>query len=117
MDDATRERAEGLLEQARAREPAGDTDGLMALDEAIHRVVWAGSGNPYLAETLERYFALSLRVWYLVLDRVPGLGATVFDHARLLEAILDRDPARARTLMRDHVIGFEREIMAAFSRD
>jgi DNA-binding GntR family transcriptional regulator len=117
MDATTRARAEALLEEARARESAGDPDALMALDEAIHRVVWEGSRNPYLVETLERYFALSLRVWYLVLDRVPGLGATVFDHARLLEAILDQDPALARTLMREHVIGFEREIMAAFSRD
>jgi DNA-binding GntR family transcriptional regulator len=117
MDATTRARAEALLEEARARESAGDPDALMALDESIHRVVWEGSRNPYLVETLERYFALSLRVWYLVLDRVPGLGATVFDHARLLEAILDQDPALARTLMREHVIGFEREIMAAFSRD
>jgi DNA-binding GntR family transcriptional regulator len=117
MDGATRERAEALLEQARAREGAAGAAALMRLDEAIHRVVWEGSRNPYLAETLERYFALSLRVWYLVLDRVPALGATVFDHARLLEAILERDPARARTLMREHVIGFEREIMAAFRRD
>ena len=53
----------------------------------------------------------------MVLDRVPGLGAAVFDHARLLEAILDRDAHRARELMREHVVGFEREIMAAFSRD
>ena len=60
---------------------------------------------------------LSLRVWYVVLDRVPGLGAAVVDHARLLEAILDRDAERARALMREHVIEFEREIVAAFNRD
>ena len=87
----------------------------MKLDEQIHRTAWEGSQNPYLIETLERYYALSLRVWYVVLDRVPGLGAAVFDHAKLLEAILDRDPAQAKALMREHVIGFEREIMAAFS--
>jgi DNA-binding GntR family transcriptional regulator len=117
MDDGTRARAEALLENALSRDGITDTDALMALDEAIHRVVWDGARNPYLAETLERYFVLSLRVWYLVLDRVPGLGTAVFDHAVLLQAILDRDPGRARSLMREHVIGFEREIMAAFSRD
>jgi DNA-binding GntR family transcriptional regulator len=117
MDGAVRERAEALLAQVRELERTADADALMKLDEAIHRVAWEGSHNPYLIETLERYFALSLRVWYLVLDRVPGLGAAVFDHARLLEAMLDRDAPRARELMREHVIGFEREIMAAFSRD
>ena len=45
---------------------------LMSLDEEIHRLSWEGSRNPYLIETLERYFALSLRVWYVVLDRVPA---------------------------------------------
>jgi DNA-binding GntR family transcriptional regulator len=117
MDGATRARAEALLEQVRSLERAADADALMALDEAIHRVAWEGSQNPYLLETLERYYALSLRVWYVVLDRVPGLGAAVFDHTRMLEAMLDRDPAAARALMHEHVTEFEREIMAAFSRD
>ena len=97
------------------RDAGGDE--LMHIDEAIHRVAWEGSRNPYLIETLERYFVLSLRVWYVVLDRVPGLSGAVLDHAQLLEAILAGDAARARTLMREHVIAFEREIAAAFSAD
>jgi DNA-binding GntR family transcriptional regulator len=115
MGGAVRERAEALL--ARLGElgrSAADADALMRLDEEIHRVAWEGAGNPYLLETLERYFALSLRVWYVVLDRVPGLGAAVFDHARLLEAMLAGDAVRARELMREHVVEFERSIMAAF---
>jgi DNA-binding GntR family transcriptional regulator len=115
MDDILRERGEALLEQVRDFERTADADALMKLDEAIHRFAWDGSRNPYLIETLERYFVLSLRVWYVVLDRVPGLGSAVFDHARLLEALLARDAGRARALMREHVIDFEREIMAAFS--
>ena len=117
MEAALRERAEAMLEQVRELERAADADELMRLDESIHRLIWDGSHNPYLIETLERYFVLSLRVWYVVLDRVPGLGASVVDQAHLLEAILDRDPARARSLMREHVLAFEREIMAAFSHE
>jgi DNA-binding GntR family transcriptional regulator len=115
LDDATRERASALLQRiATVKASAG---ALMGLDEAIHRLVWDGAQNPYLAETLERYFVLSLRVWYVVLDRVPALGAAVVDHARLLEAILAGDGERARALMHEHVIEFEREIVAAFNRD
>ena len=116
LDGPVRERAETLLGRLRDGREA-DADALMALDEEIHRVSWEGAGNPYLAETLERYFALSLRIWYVVLDRVPGLGAAVFDHARFLEALLDGDAAGARSLMHEHVVEFEREIMAAFSRE
>ena len=98
MDDELRGRCEALLERVRTLDRAADADALMALDEAIHRLAWEGSRNPYLIETLERYFVLSLRVWYVVLDRVPGLGSAVFDHAKLLEAMLarDADAARAR---------------------
>jgi DNA-binding GntR family transcriptional regulator len=116
LDDDLRARAEALLERVRTLDRAAGGDELMHVDEQIHRLAWEGSRNPYLIETLERYFALSLRVWHVVLDRVPGLGGAVLDHARLLEAILAGDPARARALMREHVIAFEREIMAAFSR-
>jgi DNA-binding GntR family transcriptional regulator len=112
-----RERALALLEQVRTLEQAADADELMRLDEAIHRLAWEGSRNPYLVATLERYWALSLRVWYVVLDRVPGLSAAVFDHARLLEAILGGDAAVARQLMHEHVVAFEREITAAFTGD
>jgi DNA-binding GntR family transcriptional regulator len=117
MEPELRERAQAMLDQVRDLERAAVTDDLMRLDESIHRLIWDGSHNPYLIETLERYFQLSLRVWYVVLDRVPGLGASVVDQAHLLEAVLDRDPVRARSLMREHVLAFEREIMAAFSHD
>ena len=117
LDGEVRARAEALLAEVRELERTADADALMRLDESIHRVAWEGSGNPYLLETLERYFALSLRVWYVVLDRVPGLGAAVLDHSRLLEAMLDGDADRARELMREHVNEFEREIVAAFNRD
>jgi DNA-binding GntR family transcriptional regulator len=117
MDGPTRARAEAMLEEVRALEGAADPDALMHLDESIHELIWEGSHNPYLVETLERYFVLSLRIWYVVLDRVPGLGAAVFDQARLIEAVLARDHVQARALMREHVLAFEREIVAAFSRD
>jgi DNA-binding GntR family transcriptional regulator len=116
MDEPLRARAEALLEQVRSLDRAADADALMGLDESVHRLAWESSRNPYLIETLERYFVLSLRVWYVVLDRVPGLGAAVFDHARLLEAVLAGDATGARALMREHVIEFEREIMESFSQ-
>jgi DNA-binding GntR family transcriptional regulator len=116
MDPIARAAAEELLKEVEELRNPDETDRLMRFDERIHRFTWDSCGNQYLAETLERYFTLSLRIWYLVLDRVPGLGHSVHDQAHLLEALLDRDGARARTLMREHVLAFQREILAAFSR-
>ena len=88
----------------------------MRLDERIHRFTWEAAHNPFLVQTLERYFTHSLRIWYLVIDRVPNLGHAVHDQVQLVEALLDRDGKHARIIMREHVLAFQREILAAFSR-
>jgi len=115
MRDAGRATAAALLAELQALGRGEDTDALMRLDERIHRFTRQSSRNPYLIETLERYFVLSLRIWYVVLDRVPGLAGAVRDQADLMDALLARDRRRARAIMREHVLAFQREIVAAFS--
>jgi len=87
-----------------------DQRDLMQLDQQIHRLIYRSAHNPFLESTLERYFNLSLRLWYLVLDREVGLREAVDEHAELLQAILAGDGDRADDIMRRHVTGFEREI-------
>jgi DNA-binding GntR family transcriptional regulator len=116
MNGEARGAAEALVDEIEEVTRPHDQEWLMRFDERIHRFTWEASGNPYLAETLERYFTHSLRIWYLVLDRVPSLGHAVHDQTHLLEAVLERDSARARSIMREHVLAFQREILAAFSR-
>ena len=116
LDPETRAKAERLLSEIEELDGGGDQERLMRFDERIHRFTWEATHNPYLIQTLERYFTHSLRIWYLVLDRVPTLGHTVHDQTQLLEAILDRNGPHARTIMHEHVLAFQREILAAFSR-
>ena len=116
MDAGARRAAKALLNEVEELSRSADPEWLMRFDERIHRFTWEATGNPHLVATLERYFTHSLRIWYLVLDRVPGLGHAVHDQTHLLEALLDRNGSRARTIMREHVLAFQREILAAFSR-
>lgn len=116
MTDEARVAAAALLQEVDELRQPDDQHWLMLFDERIHRFAWEACGNPYLIDTLERYFTHSLRIWYLVLDRVPGLGHAVHDQVNLVEALLERDGARARTVMREHVLDFQREILSAFSR-
>ena len=95
-----------LLEEG----PGLDQRQLMRLDQQIHREIYRAARNPFLESTLERYFNLSLRLWYLVLDRQIGLREAVEEHAELLRAILAGDGPGAEDSMRRHVTGFEREI-------
>jgi DNA-binding GntR family transcriptional regulator len=80
---------------------------LMDLDQRIHRHVYRCTHNPFLAATLDEYYVLTLRIWFLALDRVGRLENAVHEHRELLEAIRDGDPGRAEQTMRQHVVGFE----------
>jgi DNA-binding GntR family transcriptional regulator len=96
-------------------EAGGATDQreLMRLDQRIHRQIYRATRNSFLESTLERYLNLSLRLWYLVLDREVRLREAVAEHVELLRAVLAGDGSRAEDGMRRHVIGFEREIRKA----
>jgi len=90
--------------------PRLDQRELMRLDQQIHRQIYRAARNAFLEATLEQYFNLSLRLWYLVLDREAGLREAIQEHVELLQAILAGDAARAEDTMHRHVTGFEKEI-------
>src|SRR5213082_251529 len=89
---------------------AADPRQLMSLDQQIHRQIYRSARNSFLESTLERYFNLSLRLWFLVIDHEVRLREAVDEHVALIEAVLARDADLAESIMRRHVMGFEREI-------
>jgi DNA-binding GntR family transcriptional regulator len=107
---AQHEQLEALLDELDRSDPMADARDLVGLDTRVHRFVYQCADNPYLEETLGRYLNLSLRIWHLVIDRLPNLSARVQEHRELLTAIRDGDADRARTIAGDHVVTFEREI-------
>jgi DNA-binding GntR family transcriptional regulator len=110
LTDAQRAELDQLLRELAGSEGSSDVEALMALDTRVHRFVHRCAGNPYLEETLGRYFNLSLRIWYLVLDRLPHLLARVHEHDDLLRAIAAAEPRRAKEIIAEHIETFEREI-------
>ena len=103
--DEDRGALEALLDELDTRADL-DTSELMALDERIHRQVYSSAHNPFLESTLEEYYVLALRIWYLALDRTRELEQAVLGHRELLEAIRDGDADRAEETMRRHVVDF-----------
>ena len=80
---------------------------LIDLDQRIHRHIYDCTHNRFLATTLNEYYVLTLRIWFLALDRVARLRDAVREHRELLEAIRDGDTDRAEETMTRHVRGFE----------
>lgn len=83
---------------------------LMRYDLDVHRSIYAANGNPHLEEDLVKYDNLATRIWCLVLDRLPDVGAHVREHIDLLHSIVEGRSDEAAELARDHVTGFERLI-------
>jgi DNA-binding GntR family transcriptional regulator len=110
VTDAQRAEIQELLQELPQSQGSDDLAGLMELDARVHRLVYRCAGNPYLEDTLGRYFNLSMRIWYLVIDRLPHLFARVHEHDDLLRAILAADADRAREIVAEHIATFEREV-------
>ena len=107
-NDAECDETEGLLDELARTAGELDERGLIDLDQRIHRHVYRCAHNPFLEATLEEYYVLTLRIWFLALDRVERLDRAIAEHHAILEAIRDRDPERAEQVMQAHVEGFER---------
>jgi DNA-binding GntR family transcriptional regulator len=87
-----------------------DVHMLMRLDQRIHRLVYQATRNQFLQAMLEEIFNLSLRIWFLGLDRGVRIKQAVEEHRKLLDAIVARDADGAESVMRQHVTGFEHAI-------
>ena len=105
----------GALRQEQATIPAEDSQGLFDLDHRFHRAIAQAAQNVYLADTLERFFGLSQRLWYLALPRLGVLPAAVKEHLDLVEAIEGRDADLAAQIMHDHVESFYDRVREALT--
>ena len=107
---ADRAKIELLLDEIDQTERALGERTLIDLDQRIHRHIYECTHNAFLEATLNEYYVLTLRIWFLALDRVTRLEDAVNEHRALLEAIRDGDGPRAEDAMRMHVKGFESAI-------
>jgi DNA-binding GntR family transcriptional regulator len=107
---ADREQTLALIGELGRVTASADERLLIELDQRIHRHVYRCAHNPFLEATLDGYYVLTLRIWFLALERVTRLDEAVREHLELLEAIRDGDPVRAESAMQRHVAGFEQAI-------
>jgi len=117
-DAADRRRARELLDQIGAAPVTAlsATAGpealrsLIRLDQRVHHCVHHATHNRYLQETLGEYLTLSLRLWFLGLERVRRLDEAITEHRDVLTAVLDGDGQAAEQAARTHVSGFWQEM-------
>jgi DNA-binding GntR family transcriptional regulator len=109
-----RQEAGRLIEELQSELNADDYESLLATDRRIHRFVYSCSKNPFLAETLDHYHNLSLRILYVAMNRYPSLTPrleeVVDEQQAMLKAIVRGDGDTAERIATDHIRGFEQHI-------
>jgi len=90
----------------------GDVKALMAVDRRFHELLYQAADNEFLAEALNRLYALGARLWHLAADHLaehPEVG----EHWPIkLEALKARDGARAEALTQQDITQFQQRIKA-----
>lgn len=105
-----RDELHALVRGLDSLEPSGEPAALIELDRNVHEFVYRTCRNAFLEADLSRYYYLSLRIWFLVLDRVARLDEAVSEHRALLRAVERGKANAAADVARRHVTAFEREI-------
>ena len=85
---------------------SGDSRRLLEIDHKFHQALIRAARNKYLARSLEHFFGLSQRLWYLTLPRIDFLSGAVAEHLDLVQAIREQDAERAEKIMYHHVQTF-----------
>jgi DNA-binding GntR family transcriptional regulator len=98
------------LRQEQATTPADDSLRLFDVDHKFHQAIAQAAHNKYLAESLERLFGLSQRLWYLALPHLGFLPSSVEKHLDLVEAIRGGDGSHAEEIMREHITEFYAQV-------
>ena len=98
------------LRQEQASTPAQDGRRLFDLDHKFHQAIARAAHNKYLADSLERLFGLSQRLWYLALPKLGFLPGSVEKHLDLVQAIKNGDGDEAEQIMRAHVGDFYAQV-------
>ncbi len=103
------------LREAQMSASADDPRALFDIDHRFHQGIAQAAKNVYLAETLEQFYGMSLRLWYLVLQeqglpRLQFLPGAVEKHLALVDAIRRKQPAVAEQIARAHVREFYMEV-------
>jgi len=114
---ADRVEAAELMVELRALTENDGFPALLALDRRVHRFVYRCGKNTFLAETIDHYHNLSLRILYVAMARYPALTPRLHDvvesQLQLLDAIIRGDALTARRIAAAHVHDFETAFRAA----
>jgi len=92
----------------------GGSRAFMDIDDRFHHLVYQATNNKFLEDALDRLYALSARLWYKSLDRLPHqvVREAIGEHAAVVEALEEGNAADAERIMQGHIATFQEQMRA-----
>lgn len=109
ITDEQLEKMESVLQELEQLRD-GDPRALMSIDKRFHRLLYTSADNEFMTDVLNRLYDLSLRLWYLVLNRLEEVRHSIEQHRDVYQALKDGDADRAEALIRKHIVEFQHGI-------
>jgi DNA-binding GntR family transcriptional regulator len=109
ITDGQIEKMESVLRELEAVQ-GEDHQPLMSVDERLHKLLYRAADNEFLAETLDRLYDLSLRLWHLVFYRLHDVRHSIEQHRRIFAALKEGNEDEAEALVRQHIVEFQHSI-------
>jgi DNA-binding GntR family transcriptional regulator len=69
----------------------------------LHFLISECSHSRFLTKELQHYYALALRIWYFLIDRLPPGCEDIEAHIKVVDAIRNRESKLSEKLMQAHV--------------
>jgi DNA-binding GntR family transcriptional regulator len=102
-------RLETLADQYATMDTSGK-ENMIDLDGKFHALIREATQNRFLISNLEKYYNLSLRIWYLALPRAAAEEIDVQAHCDIYQAIAAGDEDLAVERIIKHIRDFHKTI-------
>jgi DNA-binding GntR family transcriptional regulator len=108
---------QSLMPQFEEAARKADSQLWIQLDQRFHEAIYEAAGNLFLKNTLEQIYALDLRIWYLVLNRMTDLPRIVESHRAIVNALLERDARATEQALTKHIRDSQIVVMPEMQTD
>ena len=80
-----------------------DSQTWLQLDQRFHATIYDAAHNVFLADALKQLYALDMRIWYQILNRMTDLPRVVESHRAIVQALEAGDSRAAERAVTKHI--------------
>jgi DNA-binding GntR family transcriptional regulator len=94
---------EAIMPQFEEAARRADPQTWLQLDHRFHEMIYEASSNVFLVDVLRQLYALDMRIWYQVLNRMTDLPRIVESHRAIVQALVAGDARAAERALTRHI--------------